>query len=118
MVGKWLVNIYTYSENSKETGEKLTCSNVRIFFSSVSFGCVLFYSCFSLLKSLSFLQFVGVEGFVTAIVDLYPQYLRKGHRKEIFIGVMSIFWFLIGLSMVTNVSVDVNIFGIYACTCM
>ncbi|XP_020616067.1 sodium- and chloride-dependent taurine transporter-like isoform X1 [Orbicella faveolata] len=47
-------------------------------------------------------EFVGVEGFVTAIVDLFPQHLRRGHRKEIFIGVCSIFWFLLGLSMVTE----------------
>ena len=44
-----------------------------------------------------------MEGFVTAIVDLFPQHLRRGHRKEIFIGVCSIFWFLLGLSMVTEV---------------
>lgn len=50
-----------------------------------------------------FLQFVGVEGFVTAIVDLFPQHLRRGHRKEIFIGLCSVFWFLLGLSMVTEV---------------
>ena len=50
-----------------------------------------------------FLQFVGVEGFVTAIVDLFPQHLRRGHRKEIFIGLCSIFWFLLGLSMITEV---------------
>lgn len=47
-------------------------------------------------------EFVGVEGFVTAIVDLFPQHLRRGHRKEIFIGLCSIFWFLLGLSMVTE----------------
>ena len=51
----------------------------------------------------NFLQFVGVEGFITAIVDLFPQHLRRGHRKEIFIGLCSIFWFLLGLSMVTEV---------------
>lgn len=44
-----------------------------------------------------------MEGFVTAIVDLFPQHLRHGHRKEIFIGLCSIFWFLLGLSMVTEV---------------
>lgn len=48
-------------------------------------------------------QFVGVEGFVTAIVDLFPNHLRRGHRKEIFIALCSAFWFLIGLSMVTEV---------------
>ncbi|KAL9972857.1 hypothetical protein ACROYT_G019239 [Oculina patagonica] len=47
-------------------------------------------------------EFVGVEGFVTAIVDLFPHHLRRGHRKEIFIALCSVFWFLIGLSMVTE----------------
>ncbi|KAK3707304.1 hypothetical protein QZH41_014810 [Actinostola sp. cb2023] len=47
-------------------------------------------------------EFVGVEGFVTAIVDMFPGYLRRGYRKEIFIGVMSTIWFLVGLLMVTQ----------------
>ena len=50
------------------------------------------------------LQFVGVEGFVTAIVDKFPNQLRRGYRKEIFIGIVCIISFFIGLSMVTNVS--------------
>ncbi|XP_046331790.1 sodium- and chloride-dependent GABA transporter 2-like [Haliotis rufescens] len=47
-------------------------------------------------------QFVGVEGVITAVVDQYPKYLRKGYRKEIFIGIVCFLSFLIGLSMVTN----------------
>lgn len=47
-------------------------------------------------------EFVGVEGFVTAIVDLFPNHLRRGYRKEMFIGLMCIIWFLFGLSMVTK----------------
>jgi len=47
-------------------------------------------------------EFVGVEGFVTAIVDLFPNHLRRGYRKEMFIGFMCIIWFLFGLSMVTE----------------
>ncbi|XP_068738298.1 sodium- and chloride-dependent taurine transporter-like [Montipora capricornis] len=47
-------------------------------------------------------EFVGVEGFVTAIVDLFPHHLRRGHRKELFIALCSAVWFLIGLSMVTE----------------
>jgi len=47
-------------------------------------------------------EFVGVEGFVTAIVDLFPKQLRRGHRKEMFIGFMCMVWFLVGLSMVTK----------------
>ena len=46
---------------------------------------------------------MGVEGFITAIVDLYPNVLRRGYRKELFIAGMSAFWCLIGLTMVTEV---------------
>ncbi|KAK7474267.1 hypothetical protein BaRGS_00034510 [Batillaria attramentaria] len=47
-------------------------------------------------------QFVGVEGVVTTIVDQYPRLLRKGYRKEIFIGFICIIMFFVGLSMVAN----------------
>lgn len=49
---------------------------------------------------------MGVEGFVTAIVDLFPNHLRRGYRKEMFIGLMCIIWFLFGLSMVTKVIIN------------
>lgn len=49
---------------------------------------------------------MGVEGFVTAIVDLFPNHLRRGYRKEMFIGFMCIIWFLFGLSMVTEVTTN------------
>ncbi|KAJ7380043.1 hypothetical protein OS493_010750 [Desmophyllum pertusum] len=47
-------------------------------------------------------EFVGIEGFVTAIVDQFPKHLRRGYRKEMFIGFMCVVWFLVGLSMVTK----------------
>ncbi|XP_060572147.1 sodium- and chloride-dependent taurine transporter-like [Ruditapes philippinarum] len=47
-------------------------------------------------------QFVGVEGFITFMVDLYPQVFRKGYRREILIGVVCVICFLVGLSMVTE----------------
>ncbi|XP_068754235.1 sodium- and chloride-dependent taurine transporter-like isoform X1 [Montipora capricornis] len=47
-------------------------------------------------------EFVGIEGFVTAIVDLYPQHLRRGYRKELFTAFVCAVWYLIGLSMVTE----------------
>ena len=55
------------------------------------------------------LQFVGVEGFVTAIVDEFGSTLRKGYRKEIFIGCVCIFMYLVGLSMVAEVSFTIVI---------
>ncbi|XP_052279078.1 sodium- and chloride-dependent taurine transporter-like isoform X3 [Dreissena polymorpha] len=47
-------------------------------------------------------QFVGVEGFITFMVDLYPDVFRKGHRREILIGIVCAISFLIGLSMVSQ----------------
>ncbi|XP_029204695.2 sodium- and chloride-dependent GABA transporter 2-like [Acropora millepora] len=47
-------------------------------------------------------EFVGIEGVVTAIVDRFPQYLRRGYRKEMFTALVCVVWFLIGLSMVTE----------------
>lgn len=50
-------------------------------------------------------QFVEVEGQITSIVDLYPSVLRKGYRREIFIAVVCFISYLLGLAMVTKVSV-------------
>ena len=49
-------------------------------------------------------QFVGVEGFITAVSDQFPHLLRRGRRREIFIAIICIVSFFIGLSMVTEVS--------------
>lgn len=50
-------------------------------------------------------QFVGVEGVVTAIVDIFPQYFRsKKYRREKFIAYMCLFSYCVGLLMVTKVS--------------
>ncbi|XP_020913372.1 sodium- and chloride-dependent taurine transporter isoform X1 [Exaiptasia diaphana] len=60
-------------------------------------------------------QFVGLEGFITAIVDLFPKYIRHGRRKEVFIAVMCVIWFFIGLTMVTEGGIYVfQLFDNYA----
>lgn len=56
-----------------------------------------------------FVQFVGVEGFVTAVVDMFPHFLRQGHRREIFIACVCTMSFFIGLSMVTEVRTSFRI---------
>ena len=48
-------------------------------------------------------QFVGVEGFVTVICDAFPSVRRRG-RREVFIAFYCLVSFLVGLTMVTNVS--------------
>lgn len=49
------------------------------------------------------LQFVEVEGQITSLVDLYPSFLRKGYRREIFIALICSVSYLLGLMMVTEV---------------
>ena len=49
-------------------------------------------------------QFVQVESVITAIVDLFPNQLRKGKRREILVGVVCFVDFLIGCSMVMQVN--------------
>ncbi|XP_078594952.1 sodium- and chloride-dependent creatine transporter 1-like isoform X1 [Branchiostoma floridae x Branchiostoma japonicum] len=59
-------------------------------------------------------QFVGVEGFVTAVVDMIP-YLRRGYNRELFIAGLCVFNFLLGLTMVTNGGIYVfQIFDYYS----
>lgn len=49
------------------------------------------------------LQFVEVEGQITSLVDLYPSFLRKGYRREVFIAIICCISYLLGLTMVTKV---------------
>lgn len=37
------------------------------------------------------------------MVDLYPSFLRKGYRREIFIAILCSISYLLGLTMVTEV---------------
>lgn len=45
-------------------------------------------------------QFVQVESVVTALVDLFPDYLRVGHRREVLVGVVCLIDMAIGCTMV------------------
>ncbi|XP_031551517.1 sodium- and chloride-dependent GABA transporter 3-like [Actinia tenebrosa] len=71
------------------------------------FYCVVTY--------LFLLQFVAVEGFVTAVSDMFPRFLRGGYRKELFIFGFCIVWYLLGLTMVTQGGIYVlQLFDSYA----
>ncbi|XP_059505661.1 sodium- and chloride-dependent creatine transporter 1-like isoform X2 [Stegostoma tigrinum] len=47
-------------------------------------------------------QFVGVEGFITGIMDLFPMYVSGGLRREIVVAVCCLICFVIDLCMVTE----------------
>ena len=48
------------------------------------------------------MQFAQIEVVVVAITDEFPQYLRQ--RKTLFLLVVCIFYFLLGIPQVTQVS--------------
>lgn len=56
------------------------------------------------MKHVSFLlQFVGVEGFVTGILDLFPGKYYMRYQREIAVAICCLLCFIIDLSMVTQV---------------
>lgn len=48
-------------------------------------------------------QFVCVESLVTAMMDMYPATFRRKNRRELFILVVALLSFLMGLIMLTEV---------------
>lgn len=72
-------------------------------------------------------QFVCLEGLVTSMSDLYPSYFFTGHRRKMLLLAISLLCFVVGLFLVTEVSVvlrgesvpalQLNDYGLGVCLC-
>ena len=91
--------------NVTNTSFNAFCENkILTIFSGFTVGAYKMFTVIHLNDILSILQFVGVEGVITPIVDQFPGFLRKGYRREYFIAIVCILQFLVGLPMVCPVS--------------
>ncbi|XP_051562709.1 sodium- and chloride-dependent GABA transporter 2-like isoform X2 [Myxocyprinus asiaticus] len=64
-------------------------------------------------------EFVGLEALMTAITDMNPTFFLQGHRRKIFLLLICVGSFLIGLLMVTKGGLYIfQLFDYYACSGM
>lgn len=62
-------------------------------------------------------QFVSLEALMTSVSDLYPNLIRRGHRRELLLLFICIICFLLGLVMVTPGGLYVfQIYDHYSCS--
>ncbi|XP_051985631.1 sodium- and chloride-dependent GABA transporter 2-like isoform X1 [Xyrauchen texanus] len=64
-------------------------------------------------------EFVGLEALMTAITDMNPTFFLQGHRRKLFLLLICVGSFLIGLLMVTEGGMYIfQLFDYYSCSGM